>query len=314
VTLIHWDDVETREIPDRVRPLGGRWQRLGDAAGSMRVGLQRVRLDAGQLMTPPHAHSAEEEIFHVLGGSATLWQDGSTCAVGAGDTIVHVPGGPPHTLIGGDGGLDVLVFGTRLTPESGHLPRSGIAWLARNPVAVVDEHPWTAEARLGLPEGTPGERPPNVVALADVEGDYGGLWKRVGREAGATRTGLNRAYLPPHEEGAAPHCHSADEELFIVLDGEGFFELWAPPEPGRVPATEPVERHPIRRGHVVSRPAGTGRSHFIRTEDSELTYLAYGTREPNDMCYYPRSNTIFFRGLGLVARLEPLAYGDGEPG
>ena len=31
------------------------------------------------------------------------------------------------------------------------------------------------------------------------------------------------------------------------------------------------------------------------------------------MCYYPRSNKVFFRGLGVIARLELLEYGDGEP-
>ena len=46
-----------------------------------------------------------------------------------------------------------------------------------------------------------------------------------------------------------------------------------------------------------------------------MTFLAYGTREPNDVCYYPRSNKIYWRGLGLglIARWEPLDYGDGEP-
>ena len=44
-----------------------------------------------------------------------------------------------------------------------------------------------------------------------------------------------------------------------------------------------------------------------------MTFLAYGTRRPNDVCYYPRSNKIFWRGLGLIARLEPLDYDDGEP-
>ena len=60
-------------------------------------------------------------------------------------------------------------------------------------------------------------------------------------------------------------------------------------------------------------PPGTRISHCFRAGDWGLTYLAYGTREPNDMCYYPRSNKIFFRGLGLIARLEPLEYSDGEP-
>ena len=44
-----------------------------------------------------------------------------------------------------------------------------------------------------------------------------------------------------------------------------------------------------------------------------MTYLAYGTRRPDDMCYYHRSNKIYFRGLGLIARLEDLDYDDGEP-
>ncbi|HET6944237.1 MAG TPA: hypothetical protein VFI01_02695 [Gaiellaceae bacterium] len=40
----------------------------------------------------------------------------------------------------------------------------------------------------------------------------------------------------------------------------------------------------------------------------------HSTHEPNDVCYYPRSNKISVRGLGLIARLEPLDYFDGEPG
>jgi hypothetical protein len=31
------------------------------------------------------------------------------------------------------------------------------------------------------------------------------------------------------------------------------------------------------------------------------------------MCFYPRSNKINFRGLGVIGRIEPLEYFDGEP-
>jgi uncharacterized cupin superfamily protein len=54
-------------------------------------------------------------------------------------------------------------------------------------------------------------------------------------------------------------------------------------------------------------------SHFFRAGPEGMTFLAYGTRRPNDVCYYPRSNKIYWRGLGLIARLEPLKYDDGEP-
>lgn len=313
MTLVHWDEVDGFDIPSEVQPLGGHWQRLADAAGSVRLGMQRLVLTPGQMSTPPHRHTAEEEIFHVERGSATLWQDGLTCVVAAGDTIVHVAGGPAHTLIAGDDGLEVLIFGQRLTPEAGLLPRTRVSWLASSTVRVLDEHPWEVEAALGLPEGAPGDRPANVAALADLEGDYGGIAKYPGRAAGAKQTGLNWVALPPNEEAASPHCHSADEEIFVILDGEGTLELWGPPAPGVELPTAPQETHPIRRGHVISRPAGTRISHCLRSGEAGLTYLAYGTREPNDMCYYPRSNTVFLRGLGVIARLELLDYGDGEP-
>ena len=44
-----------------------------------------------------------------------------------------------------------------------------------------------------------------------------------------------------------------------------------------------------------------------------MTCLVYGTREPNDICYYPRSNKIGFRGVGVLGRIESLDYWDGEP-
>jgi len=95
VTLAHWDDVEGFTISESVKPLGGFVQRLADAAGSVRVGAQRARLAPGQMLTPPHVHSAEEEIFFVLSGSVTLWQDGATCTLDERDTIVFNPAGRP---------------------------------------------------------------------------------------------------------------------------------------------------------------------------------------------------------------------------
>jgi uncharacterized cupin superfamily protein len=178
---------------------------------------------------------------------------------------------------------------------------------------VIDGRPWDAEVAFGIPEGEPGERPANVVALADVEGGFGGIVKRLGAAGGATHCGLNRVAAPPNDEGAPPHCHSAEEEVFVILGGEGTLELWGPPKPGEPLPTEPSERHPVARGHVVSRPAGTRISHSFRASPEGLTYLAFGTRDSNDVAYYPRSNKIYFRGLGLIARLEPLDYFDGEP-
>jgi uncharacterized cupin superfamily protein len=312
VTLCHWD-----EVPARMRevgPIAGRWRALGSAAGSVGVGVNRIEIPEGSMSTPVHVHRREEEIVYVLGGEGRLWQDGTTSELRPGDVVVFAVSGPAHTLIGGRGGLDVLVFGPRLSGEATFLPRVGVAWVSRRGVRLEERDPFEIEAEQGLPAAEPGGRPANLVNVAEVEGEYGGLWKRVAVEAGATRTGLSWAHLPPHEEGAAPHCHSAEEELYVILDGEGVLELWDPPRPGGALQAAPRETHPLREGHVVSRPPGTRVAACLRSGDSPMTYLAYGTREPNDMCYYPRSNKVFFRGLGLIARFEPLEYSDGEPG
>ena len=41
--------------------------------------------------------------------------------------------------------------------------------------------------------------------------------------------------------------------------------------------------------------------------------LVYGTRCANDICYYPRSQKLYWRGVGLIGRVESLQYADGEP-
>ena len=310
MTLAHWDEVEPRRS---ARPaLGGAWSDLGSAAGSRGVGVNRIQLGPGEISTPAHVHGADEEIFFVLAGSGLSWQDGETYEVRAGDCLVHAPRRKAHTLRAGDGGLEVLAFGERNRTGGGYLPKAGIYWLFPSwAEAGQGEHPFDREQHLEWPEPSP--RPGSIVNLDELEGDYGGAVKHAGRDAGASRTGLNWISLPPHEEGASPHCHSAEEEIFVVLDGEGTLELWAPPQPGGDAATEPQETHALRRGHVVSRPPATRVAHSFRTGDSPLTFLAYGTREPNDIAWYPRSGKVYFRGVGLIARLDALDYSDGEP-
>ena len=96
-----------------------------------------------------------------------------------------------------------------------------------------------------------------------------------------------------------PHCHGAEEELFVVLDGTGTVVLGD-------------EEHAVRAGSVVARPAATRVAHAFRAGDESLRLLAYGTREPNDIVFYPRSGKISFRGVGVIGRIEPLSYWDGE--
>src|SRR3712207_2924348 len=105
---MHWDEAPSETL-DEGCLRRTRWD-LGEAARSVAVGLKRVRVQPGAQSSPVHAHSAEEEIFFVLGGSGRLWQDGTACEVRGGDAIVHVAEGPAHTLVAGDQGLEVLAF------------------------------------------------------------------------------------------------------------------------------------------------------------------------------------------------------------
>jgi uncharacterized cupin superfamily protein len=305
--IAHWDEVEPLSL--RRGPMQLDRIDLGHAAGSKDVGVARLKLDPGGRSSPVHVELDEEEIFFVLDGSGLSWQDGKTYEVRAGDCIVHRVAWEEHTLIAGPDGLDVLAFGERTNATASYLPRAGVLRMGVT-VEVSDKaHPWDLEAAAGeleLPE--PSERPSNIVNVADVDGEG---WKRLGKAAGSVRTGLNRGRSADEADGPV-HCHSEDEEIFVVLEGSGTLVLVPTPQMVRLGRTE--EEIPIRAGHVISRPPGTGIAHGIRANDDGMVFLAYGTRRPNDICYYPRSNKIFFRGVGLIARLEDLDYSDGEPG
>jgi uncharacterized cupin superfamily protein len=311
--IAHWDEVEPLSL--RRGPMQLDRVDLGEAAGTKTVGVARLKLDPGGRSSPVHVELDEEEIFFVLTGSGLLWQDGKTHEVRAGDTIVHRVAWETHTLVAGADGLDVLAFGERTNATASYLPRAGVVRMGVTVEVTPEPHPWDREAAAGeleLPEPSP--RPSNIVNLDDVEGEYDGRAKTLARVAGAERTGLNWVSLRAGEDGAPPHCHSEEEEIFVVLDGSGSLLLSPSPQAHRVDGAAKVEERPIRAGHVISRPPATRIAHSFVAGDGGLTYLAYGTRRPNDICYYPRSNKIFFRGVGLIARLENLDYMDGEPG
>ena len=316
--IAHWDEVEPRAIEEG--HLRGRWTDLGSAAGSIAIGVKRIELGPGDITTPAHVHGDEEEIFFVLAGSGLSWQDGKSHEVRAGDCLVHRVLEEVHTLRGGEDGLTVLAFGEREHGFSAHLPRAGVSWLFPTWVETgAGGSPWERELAAGPPNfPEPVERPPTIVASGEVERLESGrpgthALRDLGRAAGSERTGIKLYELPPRGMGPPPHCHSAEEELFVVLEGEGRLVLIRAQDTlGTVVRESFREEHAVRRGHVVSRPPGTRVAHAFAAGDRGLTFLAYGTREPNDIAYYPRSNKIYFRGPGLIARLERVDYWEGE--
>ena len=313
MAIAHWDEVEQHHRAKG--EMDATWQMLGRAAGTKDVGVNRVRVAAGMLPTPPHSHGASEEIFYVLAGSGLAWQDGQVHEVRPGDCVIHRPDHHEHTFVAGPDGLDYLVFGTRHPTEIGWLPRSRAIRIGWPWVEGRDDDPWDIEAAgPPLEVGTPAPRPENIVNIDEVELEH---WGDKGVTAPlATRdrsdlAGFHWERLNPGKIGAVPHCHSAEEEIFVILEGAATLHLW--PSPLRAERGAEREQHEVRPGHVVARPPGSAVSHWFQAGNEGVTMLIYGTRDPNDMCWYPRSNKISWRGLGVIGRIEALEYGDGEP-
>jgi uncharacterized cupin superfamily protein len=303
--LVHWDDVEWTRI-DR-GPLQGLRQRLGAEAGAARAGLSRYRMGPGERAMPVHVHADEEEIFYVLGGSGVSWQDGRSYAVAAGDCIVHRRNAESHTIVGSAEGLDVLAFSSGSDTEMTWLPRANAWWMGPRWLPSDGPSPFELEAAAGkleLPEPEP-FRPSTIVATQDVSpvpmrhGDVDSQWRDLGTAARSVVSGINHVEVAPGARSCPFHCHGAEEEIFVVLTGAGALRLGD-------------ERHAVQVGHVIARPPAARVAHQFVAGDGGLTLLAWGTREPNDIVWYPDSNKVNLRGIGIKARIEPLDYWDGE--
>ena len=287
-----------------------RWTLLGESAGSVTVGVRRIQVADGSWGTPVHDHGGGEEIFYVLGGSGILLHDGRAAEIGENDCIVCLAGAGAHSMYG-TGSLDVLAFGPRHVDLSTRFPRLGLSMIGARFVESVAPEPgtmlqFTREIEAGPPElPATDPRPASIVNLADVDAVtierplVARTRRNLGVAAGSIATGLQHVTVLPGKAAAPAHCHSLEEEIFIVLDGEGTLTLDG-------------EQTPVGAGHVVSRPAGTGVSHVFTAGEQGLTFLAYGTRERGDICYYPRSGKALLCGVGVYVRVERLDYWEGE--
>jgi uncharacterized cupin superfamily protein len=314
--ISHWDEARTWR-GERAH-IAGTWTSL-TGRHSRSIGAKRIQVDPGMWSTPLHLEGAEEEIFYVLDGAgvSVQWEgegEPVTYEVRPGDCIVHLALDNAHTLRAGPDGLDVLAFGQRsLAAGISWLPRAGVAWLGETwaPVGAEKDHPWAREAAAGPPVvDAISPRPSNIVNVDEielVERRMQTIGRRMGLladAAGSQRTGLRYCEVFPGMLSVPPHCHALEEEIFVLLEGDGQLLLWE--ESG-------VEEHDVRAGSVVLRLPGTGVSHTFRAGENGLTLLMYGPREPGEVCFYPRSRKVYFVGLGLISRVgEQLDYWEGE--
>jgi len=121
------------------------------------------------------------------------------------------------------------------------------------------------------------------VTFDDVEEDglYTSRRARFSDGIGARNLGYNLTVLPPGKAQCPFHSHHGEEEMFLILEGEGELRFGG-------------ERYPIRRHDVIAcPPGGADVAHQILNTGTEtMRYLAVSTRVPVDACEYPDSGKV----------------------
>lgn len=121
------------------------------------------------------------------------------------------------------------------------------------------------------------------VVFDDIE-DNGYFTSKRGQisdHIGARLLGYNLTVLPPGKAQCPFHNHHAEEEMFLILEGEGELRFGA-------------QRYPLRKHDVIACPTG-GREvahQIINTGTTEMRYLALSNRVDLEVCEYPDSDKL----------------------
>lgn len=110
---------------------------------------------------------------------------------------------------------------------------------------------------------------------------YDALSARLAPGTAARKLGISVDTVAPGKRSCPYHFHHAQEELFIVIEGEGTLRVAG-------------EMLPVRTGDVVFIPPGPDYPHqFINTSRQPMKYLSVSTRETPEVCEYPDSGKYF---------------------
>lgn len=144
--------------------------------------------------------------------------------------------------------------------------------------------------------------------------DFDARFAQIAAPLGATKLGCNLTVVPPGKKAWPHHVHHANDEMFVILAGEGTLRFGA-------------ERYAVRAGDVIVCPTGgPERAHqIINTSSAELRYLSISTKILPEIAEYPDSQKVGaldmatpagetsprpFRLMGRLA--NSLDYYDGE--
>jgi uncharacterized cupin superfamily protein len=141
------------------------------------------------------------------------------------------------------------------------------------------------------------------------EPHYDSTGTRLARGTAAKKLGASIDVLAPGKRGCPYHLHHAQEEMFIILEGQGTLRVAG-------------ELLPLRAGDVIFIPPGPEYPHqILNTSDLPLKYLSVSTQEQPEICEYPDSGKFLAESVRAGAvdfdviqhKRESLDYWQGEP-
>lgn len=103
----------------------------------------------------------------------------------------------------------------------------------------------------------------------------------IGARIGARKLGYNLTELPPGKAQCPFHNHHGEEEMFLILEGEGVLRFGD-------------ARYPIRKHDVIACPTGGPEvaHQIINTGTTTMRYLALSDLVDIETCEYPDSGKI----------------------
>ena len=133
---------------------------------------------------------------------------------------------------------------------------------------------------------------------------YDTVCARLGTGTPATKLGISVDTLAPGMRGCPYHFHHAQEEAFVVLEGQGSLRVAG-------------EMLPITAGDVVFIPPGPEYPHqIVNTSAAPLKFLSISTKDSPEIVEYPDSGKYLAMAKGfsrMHREADDLDYWDGEP-
>jgi uncharacterized cupin superfamily protein len=121
------------------------------------------------------------------------------------------------------------------------------------------------------------------VEFTDIEenGYYTSRRAQFSAGIGARKLGYNLTELPPGKAQCPFHSHRAEEEMFLILEGEGELRFGD-------------QSYRIRKNDVIACPTGGPEfaHQLINTGSTTMRYLALSNLADVEICEYPDSNKI----------------------